>query len=135
MEAQRIIDEIARDLETVRQGFRYDWTMGWQESREDAERRAGEGAASETYYTEGEGGWESIPETAEDARADALDYESRVMEGSREAGFLAREAISALGSGDLGNARECVQRAADLEREYGDCPTYRTILGLFDQLA
>lgn len=107
------LDRINEIIDALPGGFDYDWSMAWGDAQE---------------MTTGEGDWETIAD--EEAREAAREYEEAVMSDSRAACELEEEAAELLAKGQLSAAMEKIVEAADLEKKYGDCPTYHSVLGL-----
>jgi len=80
-------------------------------------------------------GPEEIPdepdcECEEAARRDAIEFAERCEASARAASECGDEAAEALRRGDIDAAREALECACSIEREYGDCPEWRVPLRL-----
>ena len=115
---EKLIEEVIAELPG---GFSYDWTMDWRSGDDD-----------ETYYTEGEGDWERIPD--EEAKEDARLYELSVMEAIEEAKEEEEEVKKYLLEGDFAEAKKHLERAANKEEQFGDCPTYRLAIKALEKI-
>jgi hypothetical protein len=66
---------------------------------------------------------------------DDCSYCAAVRASAEEAAFFAEQAMVAVSDGDIAEAARLIERAARIEREWGDDPAYRPALDALRALA
>lgn len=114
------IAKFAAAVETAANHFDgWDWTMTRQ------------GEDGEVYEMSCLSDTDGMPD---DVVAWAQEYDAKVEGAVTEAADAANDALISIEAGDLDEARDYVESAMNAERQFGDCPAYRVLSTILDEI-